>query len=152
MPADSVDELLAALRNQGLRATTPRRIIVETLLAQPDHVTADGLTDLVQAQAPLVNKATIYRTLEALESLGVVDRMAVDHGPAQWHLVEHGHHQHLVCTVCGSITESSSKEFGRLARALAADHGFQVDMHIAISGRCRACADKRPSVSKATTP
>ena len=139
MPSDPVDELVDRLRNKGLRATTPRRIIVETLLEQPDHVTADSLTMLVQERAPLVNKATIYRTLEALESLGVVDRMAVDQGPAQWHLVDHGHHQHLVCNVCGSVTETSSKEFRRLARVLAVENGFQIDTHIAISGRCQRC-------------
>lgn len=151
MRSDAVDDLVDQLRAHGLRATTPRRIIVETLLEQPDHVTADGLTALVQDRAPLVNKATIYRTLEALESLGVIDRMAVDQGPAQWHLVDHGRHQHLICSVCGSVTESSSKEFRRLARVLAAEHGFEADTHIAISGRCQQCATGAHPMAKEHT-
>jgi Fur family ferric uptake transcriptional regulator len=139
MQGSLVDDIVERLRDHGLRATTPRRIIVETLLDQPDHVTADRLTELVQVGAPHVNKATVYRTLEALEALGVVDRMPLDQGPAQWHLADHTH-QHLVCITCGDITEIASKEFGRLARTLANEYGFEADMrHIAISGRCARC-------------
>src|SRR5580658_4626749 len=99
-----VDDLVDRLRAHGLRATTPRRIIVETLLDQSDHVTADDLTVLVQRRAPHVNKATVYRTLEALEALGEVYRMPLDQGPAQWHLADHAH-QHLVCSECGDVQE-----------------------------------------------
>jgi Fur family ferric uptake transcriptional regulator len=139
MADELVDEIVARLRQRGLRATTPRRIIVETLLAHPEHITAEELTATVQARAPHVNKATVYRTLEALEALGVVDRMPFDQGPAQWHLADHSH-QHLVCVECGKVTEISSKEFGRLARHLETEFGFRAQMrHIAISGRCVGC-------------
>ena len=135
-----VDDLLHRLRKHGLRATTPRRIIVETLLGEGNHVTAESLTAKVQARAPELNKATVYRTLEALEALGVVNRMPCDQGPAQWHLADHAH-QHLVCSICGDVLEISSKEFDRLRRALAAAYGFEADMrHIAIAGACRRCA------------
>ena len=144
MPVSVVDDIVERLRDHGLRATTPRRIIVETLLGQPEHVTAEGLTELVQERAPHVNKATVYRTLEALEALGVVDRMPLDQGPAQWHLADHTH-QHLVCSECGEVAEISSKEFARLARSLAADYAFEADMrHVAISGRCWKCRTSSP--------
>jgi len=140
LDASVVDDLLGRLRQHGLRATTPRRIIVETLLAEPDHVTADALTARVQARAPELNKATVYRTLEALEALGVVDRMPCDQGPAQWHFTDHAH-QHLVCSVCGNVDEVSSKEFDRLREALVEAYGFEADIrHIAITGACRRCA------------
>ena len=140
MAASTVDDMVERLRRHGLRATTPRRIIVETLVEHAGHVTADDLTTLVQARAPHVNKATVYRTLEALEALDEVYRMALDQGPAQWHLADHAH-QHLVCSVCGDVSEVASPAFGQLASALRDAYGFQVDArHVAISGRCRACA------------
>jgi Fur family transcriptional regulator, ferric uptake regulator len=140
MDSSVVDDLVARLREQGLRATTPRRIIVETLIAQPGHITADGLTALVQARAPHVNKATVYRTLDALEALGEVQRTAVDQSPAHWHLTGHEHH-HLVCDRCGAVLEVPAKEFLKLARAFRTAYGFEVDLrHIALPGVCRACA------------
>jgi Fe2+ or Zn2+ uptake regulation protein len=137
--ASLVDDLVERLRAHGLRATTPRRIIVETLLEQADHLTAEDLTVLVNVRAPHVNKATVYRTLEALEALGEVYRMPRDQGPAQWHLADHAH-QHLVCSECGDVQEVSSKDLVRLARALRAAYGFEADLrHMAISGRCQRC-------------
>ena len=141
VPSTDADELLERLRDVGLRATTPRRVIVETLLAQRDHVTADDLTAAVQAGYPEVHRATIYRTLEALESLGVLYRLSTGQGPTQWHLTQHSH-QHLVCDSCGAVEEVSSPSFARLAAALARDHGFRADIrHVAISGRCRKCSE-----------
>lgn len=140
VPSADADDLLERLRDVGLRATTPRRVIVETLLAQRDHVTADDLTAAVQARYPEVHRATIYRTLEALEALGVLSRLATGQGPTQWHLSERSH-QHLVCDSCGAVEEVSNQAFARLATALAKDHGFRADIrHLAIGGRCQKCA------------
>ena len=140
MPAATADDLLARLRQNGLRTTAQRQVIVETLLAQPDHVTAEGLTALVQEDHPEVHRATVYRTLEALEGLGAIYRLSVGQAPVQWHLTERSH-QHLICEECGTVEEVSDKAFARLAASLARDHGFQADIrHVAIAGRCRRCA------------
>lgn len=147
----TTDVLLGRLREVGLRATTQRRVIVETLLAQPDHVTADELTDLVQRDFPEVHKATVYRTLEALGTLGVLNRLALGKGPAQWQLTDHSH-QHLVCEECGAVEEVSDVAFVRLATSLAKSHGFQADIrHVAIAGRCRGCAEHSNEVARAGT-
>jgi Fur family ferric uptake transcriptional regulator len=133
------DDLIARLKDEGLRATTQRRVIVETLLAQPDHVTAEDLTNLVQRSYPEVHLATVYRTLEVLESVGALSRLSVGHGPTQWHLTERSH-QHLICVDCGEVEEVSDPAFARLAATLARAHGFQADMrHVAINGRCARC-------------
>jgi Fur family ferric uptake transcriptional regulator len=152
MRAAVVEEIVDRLREQGLRATTPRRIIVEALLDHPQHVTAEGLAALVHDRAPLVNVATVYRTLESLQAIGVIDRVPVDQGPAQWHVVDDSPHQHLVCKDCGEVTEVSSKEFERLVRALDAAYGFKADGHAAIPGQCAACAAKQPRVRPVAAP
>ena len=140
MRTAAADDLLARLRDGGLRATTQRRVIVEALLAQPDHVTAEDLTDLVKGRYPEIHLATVYRTLEVLESLGALYRMSVGHAPTQWHLTERAH-QHLICDTCGQIQEVSDPAFARLATSLARSHGFQADLrHIAVNGRCARCA------------
>ena len=140
MRTAEADDLLARLKDVGLRATTQRRVIVEALLAQPDHITAEELTDLVKARYPEVHLATVYRTLEVLESLGALYRLSLGHEPTQWHLTERAH-QHLVCDVCGRVQEVSDPAFARLAASLMKAHGFHPDLrHVALRGRCSGCA------------
>ena len=94
---DDVEAILDALRADGGRVTTGRRAIVRALFTGPDHhVTADDVAALVQADHPDVHLSTVYRTLESLEALGVVDRVNLGAGPAVYHLTDHVHH-HLVC-------------------------------------------------------
>jgi len=134
------DDLLDRLRDAGQRATTQRRVIVEALLAQPGHITAEELTALVRARYPEVHLATVYRTLEVLESLGELYPLSNGHAPTQWHLT-HRSHQHLVCDGCGHVEEVANPAFSRLANALAKDHGFEVDLrHLAVTGVCSRCA------------
>ena len=140
MRGTDADDLLERLRDGGLRATHQRRAIVEALLAHPAHVTADGLTAEVKLQRPEVHVATVYRTLEVLESLGVLYRLDNGHAPTQWHLTERSH-QHLVCDACGRVEEVSNPAFARLATAIRKAHGFNVDLrHTAIRGLCSRCS------------
>ena len=145
MRSAAVDDLLERLRDGGLRATNQRRAIVEALLAHPAHVTAEGLTAEVKLKRPEVHLATVYRTLEVLESLGVLYRLDNGHAPTQWHLSERSH-QHLVCDSCGQVQEVSNPAFARLATALRKAHGFNVDVrHTAIRGLCRRCSAPVPN-------
>jgi Fe2+ or Zn2+ uptake regulation protein len=148
VPSAAADELLDRLRDVGLRATTQRRVIVETLLAQPAHVTAEDLTARVNERYPEVHAATVYRTLEVLESLGVLYRLANGHAPTQWHLSDRSH-QHLVCDGCGRVEEVSTPAFARLAAALSKDYGFTADLrHIAVTGLCAQCSQGDRPVPK----
>ena len=149
MPGPTADDLLARLGEAGLRATRQRRVIVETLLARPSHVTADDLTAVINERFPEVHAATVYRTLEVLESLGVVYRLANGHAPTQWHLTDHSH-QHLVCDRCGRVEEVANPAFARLAASLAKDHGFDVDLrHLAVGGVCASCGTEASPTSLA---
>ncbi len=88
---------------------------------------------------PDVHLSTVYRHLEELERLGVVDRARGSHGPATYHLTlaEHGH---LVCEECGSVTEVPGEVFSGLAAAARDGYGFEVSpRHYAVSGRCAGC-------------
>ncbi len=139
MPKQSVDDLIDRLRDAGFKATTPRRRIVESLVAHSTHITADDLIELVQRDSPEINRATVYRTLETLEALGLLYRMHTDHGPAEWHLSGHAH-QHLICETCGVVQEVDDPAFARLSHGLLEEYGFQIDMrHLGVTRQCRRC-------------
>lgn len=135
-----LDALFESLRRRGERLTTARRALLGALASAEDHRTADELAAEVKAAYPAIHRATIYRTLDTLRRLGVVEHSHLGHGPAVYHLADNVHH-HLVCEVCGSVTEAAPALFTDLEAALQRTYGFEMQArHFAVTGRCRACA------------
>jgi Fur family ferric uptake transcriptional regulator len=136
----TVESILEEMRAEGGRVTTGRRAIVRSLVAASDHhVTADELATRVQADHPDVHRSTVYRTLDALEELGVLHRIPFGVGGAVYHLVDHAHH-HLVCTRCGAVVEAPAGLFAPIAAQVEAETGFSLDRsHVMVTGLCAAC-------------
>jgi Fe2+ or Zn2+ uptake regulation protein len=128
------------IREHGERVTTARRALVTALVQTRGHVTADDLAAHVQKAQPDVHLSTIYRSLDALERIGVVDHVHLGHGRAVYHLADEPH-QHLVCEVCGAVVEVPDATFAELGDTLRSRYGFTIrPNHFAVLGRCRACA------------
>lgn len=139
MPGPQLDEILEALRAEGLRATVQRRLVIAALLDGPRHITAEQLTASVHRNHPDIAKSTIYRILEALERQGVVQHAHMGHGPAVYHLSD-DHHLHLVCEACGKVTEVPGTAYKRFVRMLAESYDFRAaPHHFAVHGRCVSC-------------
>ncbi|MET0726702.1 MAG: Fur family transcriptional regulator [Acidimicrobiales bacterium] len=143
---DAVEAILERLRADGGRITTGRRAIVRALLTAEDHhVTAEDVATVVQADHPDVHLSTVYRTLDALDHLEVVDRIDLGTGSAVYHLTDRAHH-HLVCEECGSVTEADDAAFRRLGADLAKAFGFTLSgQHLSLTGRCATCRERRGS-------
>lgn len=141
---ERLERILAELRKAGGRITPARRSLVAALLGSSGHVTADDLAELVQRSHPDVHQSTIYRTLDALEELGIVDHVHLGHGRAVYHLADDPH-QHLVCEACGHVIEVPDGVFAALADELQRDHAFTLrPNHFAVLGRCAGCAGVNP--------
>ncbi|MGI8810112.1 MAG: Fur family transcriptional regulator [Acidimicrobiales bacterium] len=137
---EQAEPILSLLRAQGGRVTTSRRAILEAFLGIGGHVTAEALTAQVQAGQPDVHESTVYRFLDELERLGVVDHVHLGHGPAVYHLASDVHH-HLVCDRCGTVVEVPEALFVDLRSRLHAEFGFTLQpRHFAVTGRCEACS------------
>ena len=139
MTAERVDEIVERLAGAGRRRTAARHAIVRTLVEAKGHVTADEVAAKVQRQFPSVNISTVYRTLDTLEDLGIVDHVHLGHGRAVYHLAE-SDHQHLYCEVCERIVELPVDKLKPFLRMVERDFSFEVDRrHFAIVGRCSRC-------------
>ena len=136
---EQAEPILGLLRARGGRVTTCRRAILETFLGMGGHITAEALTARVQAGQPDVHESTVYRFLDELERLGVVDHVHLGHGPAVYHLSSDAHH-HLVCDRCGTVVEVPEAVFAELRGQLKNDYGFALQpRHFAVTGRCQDC-------------
>jgi len=136
---DLIDDVLARLRAQGGRVTTARRLLLGALVESDGHSTAEELAARVWAHAPDINLSTVYRNLDELERLKVVDRTHLGQGPASYHLASAAH-GHLVCDRCGTVTEVPGTMFDGLAAAARQRYGFTVDpQRFAVIGLCADC-------------
>lgn len=131
----------AHLRKGGFRWTNQRALIVRTALANHAHFTAEQLLDLCRKHDPKVSRATVYRTLAVLEDAGFVEGLDTGDGGRRFeHVLNHAHHDHMVCLHCGAIVEFRDEELERRQEAAAKRHGFRIERHsLRIYGSCRAC-------------
>lgn len=138
--ASLVEGALATVRSAGGRVTPAKRTLLGILASNPTHLTAEQITALVQRTSPDVAPSTIYRILEELERIGVVEHSHAGKGPTSYHLA-HDAHGHLVCERCGKTLEAPTSLFDSLVEQAAGTFGFTVDPHhFAVLGICADCA------------
>ncbi len=136
----ALEAALMTLRRSDCRITAARRTVLEALAADSGHMTAPDLVTAVHARAPQIGRASVYRALELLTRLGVVQASTLGGGSATYMLAPAGHHHHLVCRVCGRTIEFDECALGEIAGRLAAALGFQIEGHLVeVYGRCAEC-------------
>ena len=127
------------LRSRGYRVTPQRQLVLEAV-AKLGHATPEEVASSVQQTAKGVNISTIYRTLELLDSLGLVTHTHLNHGAPTYHLASEAGHVHLVCQNCGKIGEASPEDVAPLTRTLNDKHGFETNVsHLTVFGLCGDC-------------
>jgi Fur family ferric uptake transcriptional regulator len=137
---DRFEEVLGLLRANGGRVTGARRAILRALIDHGPHPTAEQLTAQVKDRHPDTHESTVYRFLDDLERLGVIDHVHLGHGPAVYHFADDTHH-HLVCDACGVVVEVPDRALQGLRRRLRTEFDFEMEpRHFAVPGRCKACA------------
>ncbi|SFB17075.1 Fur family transcriptional regulator, ferric uptake regulator [Cohnella sp. OV330] len=130
---DQLIKINKQLLSKGYKLTSQREATVRVLLEyEQDHLSAEEVFMLVREVHPDIGLATVYRTLELLAELHIVEKMNFGDGVARFDLRsdESAHmHHHLICTVCGRLKEIKEDWLGELEQRLAREYGFQVTDH-----------------------
>ena len=130
------------LREQGFRITAQRQLVLESV-NQLGHGTPEEILSSVQKTASGVNLSTIYRTLEVLESVGLITHTHIGHGAPVYHSQDESPHIHLVCDDCAEVTSIPAASAAQFSLDLKETYGFTAHMtHMAVTGTCKACASK----------
>jgi len=135
---------LACLQSSGYRLTGPRRALVELIAASPRALDPLKLYDLGRRQYPGLGLVTVYRTLEKLEELGLVQRVHQPGGCQAYLRSAQGHEHLLICRHCGRAVYFSGDDLDSLAARVAERTGFKIEGHwLQLYGRCADCQTKR---------
>ncbi len=140
--------LLAEVASRGVRMTTQRRALIETIQEAHEHLDAAALLVEARKRDPNIDRATVYRTLELLKHLGLIDELDLMHLNGEKHYYEvktQSDHLHLACFSCGQIVEFSSPTFDHLKREIAKENRFDIQViRLEVGGLCGNCSTQKP--------
>ena len=144
------EEFIALLKNKGLKVTNQRLLVLEALAACPDrHLTAEEIYEIIKTDCPEIGLATVYRTIQLLLELQLIDRINLDDGFVRYEIgngkeggTKHRHH-HLVCRKCGRVISFQDDLLEELEDKIVKTTGFQVmDHEVKLYGYCKECGGK----------
>ncbi len=139
----TAEELLEALRTEGCRITGARRAICAALAENPGaHLSAAGLKEEAERRSGgSIDLSTVYRTMEVLERVGLLDHVHTGQGVTVVHTADEPHH-HLSCRVCGAVVDVDAGVVRAALGPVAQAHGFAADtLHFALVGTCEGCRE-----------
>ncbi len=134
----------ACVRRKGLKNTRQRQIILETFLNSKSHDSTEDLYLKLRKKHPRIGYATVHRTLKLFAECGIALELNFGDGQARFEpLNSDQHHDHLVCTRCGTIIEFSEPKIEALQEEIAAHHHFKIESHRhELYGLCSSCVEK----------
>ncbi|HEU4629300.1 MAG TPA: Fur family transcriptional regulator [Gemmatimonadaceae bacterium] len=135
----------AYLREHNLPITAQRLAIADVVLGSERHLSAEEVAREVAERGATVGTATVYRTLELLVRSGLAVERDFGEGFRRFEPARGiPHHEHLLCTVCGRVTEFRDERLERMTTLIAEAHGYARQRHrLVIYGVCEQCRERR---------
>ncbi|MCX7883909.1 MAG: transcriptional repressor [Caloramator sp.] len=140
------EKLRQRLKTGGYKLTPQRRAVLDVIIDnEGKHLSTEEIYDIVKKGCPEIGLATVYRTLQLLEKMGVVCRMNFDDGCNRYELIhdeeDHQHH-HLVCINCGNVEEVEGDLLETLEEKIEEKYNFKITNHsVKFFGFCSKCKD-----------
>ncbi len=142
------------LRAHGLRMTRQRQVIADVLQKAGEHLDAAEVWRRARQQLPGLHLATVYRSLESLKKLGIIDELDLMHYRGTGHYYEartNKDHIHFTCQRCGGVLEIQTSLFEKLKAQIEGRHGLAIRVaRLELGGVCGSCASTENKTPHAT--
>ncbi|AKA70006.1 Fur family transcriptional regulator [Clostridium carboxidivorans P7] len=144
---EETEKLKNNLKEKGYKFTPQRRAIIDIIIKnEGSHLTTEELYDLVKKDCPEIGLATVYRTVQLLEELGVICKLELNDGCSRYELIheeENHQHHHLICTNCGSVIEVQHDLLDDLEHEIEEKYNFKITNHsLKFYGICSKCKNE----------
>jgi Fur family transcriptional regulator, ferric uptake regulator len=142
-----IERIKQQLHSASYKLTPQREATVRVLLEhEEEHLSAEDVYLLVKEKSPEIGLATVYRTLELLTELKIVDKINFGDGVSRYDLRQEGaahFHHHLVCMECGSVDEIQEDLLEDVEEIVEKQWNFKIKDHrLTFHGICHRCQDK----------
>ncbi len=132
--------LIDAMDRAGIRLTQPRRAVATLIADRGGHFTANDLVADARARRFGIGRATVFRSLELLAEVNLVERLDLPSGTHAYVSCEPAHHHHVVCSRCARSTEVDDCGMSAVAQEVARRTGYRIDEHrLELFGLCPDC-------------
>lgn len=143
-----IDRIKKQLSSASYKLTPQREATVRVLLEnEEDHLSAEDVFLLVREKSPDIGLATVYRTLELLNELNVVDKIQFGDGVSRYDLRQEGaahFHHHLVCIECGAVDEIQEDLLEDVEAIVEKKWNFKIKDHrLTFHGVCHRCQEDK---------
>ena len=136
----TTDPWLTQLQENGCRLTGARRAVVETVQNSMRALTPVEVFDMARKKYRALGLVSVYRTLEKLEELHLIQRVHQPQGCQAFISASHGHEHLLLCQNCGQVTFFEGDDLDALIKGISKKTGYQVSEHwLQLFGLCQAC-------------
>jgi Fur family ferric uptake transcriptional regulator len=146
---DNQERFKTLLKEKGLKVTTQRILILQALESRPDrHLTAEEIYECVKTCNPDIGLATVYRTIQLLADLNLIDKLNLGDGFIRYEISSRNkedahHHHHLICLNCGNVLTFEGDFMDDLENRIQDAMNFNVvDHEVKLFGYCSECRDK----------
>jgi len=140
-PAATLESAERRLRDEGLRPTTARRVVLEALFAADGPTSAGWIASGLGGRLTRSDLASVYRNLETLEEVGLVNHVHLGHGPGLYALAIEGEREYVACERCGNFQAVLPEVLDGVREAIRSAVGHEARFaHFPIVGLCQACA------------
>lgn len=134
------DLWLEKLQKNGYRLTAARRAVAQTVAASRRALSPVQVYDAARRRYPALGLVSVYRTLEKLEELGLIQRVHQPEGCQAFIAAGQGHQHLLLCRVCGRVSFFEGDDLQPLMGSLARRTGYQINDHwLQMFGVCPSC-------------
>jgi len=138
------------LYNTGFRLTNPREVVIGILNKTDKHLSAEEIYVKALSIYPPIGLTTVYRTLDLLTQLGIVQKFDFGDGKARYELIgspeKKEHHHHLICINCNTVIDftdfmwEESELMEKIEKSLSEKHNFKIMNHtVNFYGLCEKC-------------
>lgn len=137
-----LEKFQTLLKENALKFTKQRELVLKFLYENKGHFTPEDIYTLLKEQHPDVNIgiATVYRTLALLETSEIASSISFGVQGKKYELGLKKHHDHLICTKCGTIIEFYDETIEERQEAIAKKFNFKMTDHtMKITGLCEKC-------------
>ena len=135
------DQLLSST---GLRNTAQRALILDIIRKGEGHLDADEVHRRAQKKQPRISLSTVYRTLQKLKGLGLVEELHFDEAHHHYEIKPPTEHHHLVCLGCGKIVEFQYPLARHVLKNVPEAAGFEITgSEVRMTGYCSDCQESK---------
>ena len=143
----TMEDLRQKLQERQHKMTPQRQIVLQIFLDHPgEHLSAEDVHGILRDNHSEIGLATVYRSLELLSDLGILQKMEFGDGCSRYEVnaidPDTHHHHPLICTKCGKVTEFEDDLLENLEQDIENKSGFRIMNHqVKFFGYCKECQD-----------